>query len=67
MAELVTIEGHPIYLAEPVEPPPCDFVGRQRELMLCKAAWGVDRENKLVLDGREPMHFRLGATRGRKE
>jgi len=56
----VLIEGHWVHLAQPLTPPTCQFVGRETELTLCKAAWGVgDTGNGHAEDGLRSLHFRL--------
>ena len=55
----VKIEGRDIYLAESVSIQKRHFIGRERELTLCKAAWGIDVNNKLKDDDTIPLHFRL--------
>jgi dynein-related subfamily AAA family protein len=75
MAEVVEVRGVEIHLAEPMKLPPVaslaerGFVGRQRELQLCKASWDVEdlpdsatgrRRPQLVQrQGSEPLNFRL--------
>lgn len=57
--ESVLISGHDVYLATPQKPPSCRFVGRDRELMYCKAAWCVDsKTNRLWTEG-TALSFRL--------
>ena len=36
-----TKDGLTIYLADSETPPECNFVGRENELRLCKAALGI--------------------------
>ncbi|MDJ0746550.1 MAG: MoxR family ATPase [Xenococcaceae cyanobacterium MO_167.B27] len=72
MAKIATIQNQPIYLAEPEKIPDCNFIGRDEELALCRAAWGVDEKlneprsdnatsmhYELRSDNATPMHFRL--------
>lgn len=59
MSEVVKIEDRDIYLADPVSVPQRDFIGREEELMLCKAAWGIDADYKLAENAANPLHFRL--------
>ena len=49
MAKIATTGTHIIHLAEPEEIPECNFIGREEELALCRAAWGVDETlNNLI-------------------
>jgi hypothetical protein len=74
MPEVRNIRGLEIHLAEPMRLPPVagldegSFVGRQRELGFCKAAWDVEdlpdagagRRSRLASQpGSEPLNFRL--------
>lgn len=60
MAKIATIQNQAIYLAEPEKIPKCNFIGREEELALCRAAWGVEETfNELRSDNANPMHFRL--------
>lgn len=53
-----TDSGLVVHLAEPEAPPPCRFVGRERELQLCKAAFGLSADNRFDAQ-MVPLHFRL--------
>ena len=74
MPEVRNIRGIEVHLAEPMRLPPVaslnknGFIGRKRELQLCKAAWDVEdlpdaeegRRSKLTSQkGSEPLNFRL--------
>jgi MoxR-like ATPase len=48
-----------VYLPEPDIPPPCEFIGRQEELWLCRAAFGINPETNQFIDDATPLHFRL--------
>lgn len=68
----IDIDGDEIELTEPwsVEKleklqPPDAFVGRDAELRLCRAAWGLNLDGtEFRGDGATPMHFRLGGPPG---
>lgn len=60
MNRTVTIEEKDIHLAKPVNVPPCNFIGRDHELSLCKMAWGIDQHSNLLQDSNlPPLNFRL--------
>jgi len=63
MSEIVLIDGHEIHLADPVKVAESVFVGRRKELDLCRAAWCVATSERkgyqLKTDGVIPLHFRL--------
>src|SRR5579862_3612781 len=55
-----TIQGHPIYLANPDKVPIIHgFYGREEELRRCKAAWGLDSHSKEAGKKLFRLHFRL--------
>lgn len=60
-SKIVEIEaGQYVYLAPPSKIPHCqEFIGRTKELDLCRAAWGVDRGGKKFNERALPLHFRL--------
>lgn len=60
----VNIEGREIYLAQPISIPQRKLIGREQELLLCKAAWGVDAANNLREDVTNPLYFRLQGAPG---
>jgi MoxR-like ATPase len=53
------IDGRDVWFPEPGEPPKCKkFVGRMRELTLCRAAWGCNAQGS-AFEVRTPLSFRL--------
>jgi MoxR-like ATPase len=53
------IDGREVWFAEASEPPKCKkFVGREKELALCRAAWGCNSEGT-AFEARPPLSFRL--------
>jgi MoxR-like ATPase len=64
MPELAMIGGQTVLLADPTPIPRRLFVGRERELRLCKAAWGIGSGGKSILNGQPPLHFRLEGAPG---
>jgi hypothetical protein len=60
VADEFLFEDPPILAAQPAElPNRRRFVGRQRELQMCRVAWGVNREGTGLLDDAPPLSFRL--------
>ena len=53
-----TRDGESIYLSKAQTIPECNFIGREEELRLCRAAFGVDENNRFSLK-MNPLHFRL--------
>ncbi|MGA1841248.1 MAG: AAA family ATPase [bacterium] len=56
----IKIDGRLVYLANPTDIPPCNFVSRSKELAYCETAWDIDiRQYKLGEGNNRPLHFRL--------
>ncbi len=56
----LVIDGSTIFLARPDDIPNCPkFIGREDELRLCRAAWGVMPDGKTFNPDAFPMQFRL--------
>ncbi|MET8759469.1 MoxR family ATPase [Lentzea sp. NPDC004782] len=65
MARYVEIDDVRVALAEPVEVPPRAFVGRDKELQLCRVAWGISSDGtELVDSSAPPLNFRLEGAPG---
>lgn len=65
MAREITIARNTIVLAEPVSVPEHIFVGREKELALCRIAWGINAEgNSFINSDNPPLHFRLQGAPG---
>jgi MoxR-like ATPase len=65
MGHVVTIGSQQIELADPTPVPAITrFVGRQRELQLCRAAWGISEDGTRLLSDAAPLHFRLEGSPG---
>jgi len=58
-----TSDGQVIWLSDQSEVPARKFVGREQELQLCRAAFGVDSEYRLD-QTLQPLHFRLEGAPG---
>jgi Cdc6-like AAA superfamily ATPase len=55
---IITDERQVIWLSPPQVVPSRDFVGREQELRLCRAAFGVNSDNRFDVN-MHPLHFRL--------
>jgi MoxR-like ATPase len=55
--------GSRVYLAKPSTVPDTNFVGRAKELSLCRAAFGIT-DNWTFDDSLTPLHFRLEGSPG---
>src|SRR5690349_18289375 len=60
MSRLYRLEnGQDLHLAVPEQVEPCDFHGRDHELWLCRAAFGIRPDGRDFADGVQPLNFRL--------
>jgi len=57
--EIILVGGRKIHAAQPTTIPNQNFIGREDELVLCMAAWGIDDNYNLIENNAPPLHFRL--------
>ncbi|MBM7488124.1 MoxR-like ATPase [Bradyrhizobium sp. USDA 3686] len=63
----LNLGGEEIYLSRPTKLPvdPSDvFVGRETEIKLCRAAWGIAKDGRSFIEGAQPLNFRLEGAPG---
>jgi MoxR-like ATPase len=60
MAQTIQTNDLTIYLAEEEMIPSCKkFIGREKELRLCRAAWAVNSTGNRFIPNLQPLNFRL--------
>jgi len=65
MGKYININGSNVVLADPAVVPRRRFVGRERELQMCRIAWGVSADgSQLLPSGLSPLSFRLEGAPG---
>jgi MoxR-like ATPase len=65
MGEHVDINNSRVLLADPAIVPDRPFIGRGKELEMCRIAWGISPDgSKLLPDGGPPLSFRLEGAPG---